>query len=61
MTFRVLLPQRVVHFVGSAHQDRRAAPWGGLQELDDEGAVEEREGTCDDRLNGFVKGGKGVV
>jgi len=51
----------VVHFVGSAHQDRCAAPWGGLQELDDEGAVEEREGTRDDGLDGFVEGRDGVV
>ena len=61
MTFRVLLPERAVHFVGSAHQDRRAAPRGGLQKLDDERAIEERKGTGDDGLDGFVESRDGVV
>lgn len=61
MTFRVLPPQRMVHLVGAAHQDGCTAPWSGLQELDDEGAIEEREGSCDDGLGGLVKGGDRVV
>jgi len=61
MTLRVVPPQGVTHFVGAPDQHGCAAPWGRLQELDDEGAVEEREGTCDDGLDRLVKGGECVI